>query len=380
MEYNYFDNAATTKISPLALDVMMREYQQDFGNASSIHTVGRAARKQVDLARKEIADYLHVKEQEIIFTSGGTESNNTAIFGVVKSHPGKHIITTKIEHPSVLNPIKDLADEGYEVTYLDVDEQGLIDLDQLRKALREDTVLVSIMAVNNEVGAKMPLHEIGELVGPTNAIFHVDAVQGLGNITLDPENDQIDLLSSSAHKIHGPKLLGFLYKSDRIELSNLLYGGEQEKKRRAGTENVAGIAAFGALVQEIDQENLVAQNQAKYREFQEYLVNYLQEHDIDFAINGGIDDQHSHHVLNLWLKGVNTFVMQTNLDLAGFMVSGGSACTAGSLEPSHVLEAMFGDSPRVSESIRISFANDNTLDQVQKLAAEIVQIVKRVRK
>lgn len=379
MKHIYFDNAATTPMDQSVVELMTKTMSEDFGNASSTHYFGRQAREIVDHARKIIADSLNAKPTEIMFTSGGSESNNTAIFGVAKTAAGKHIITTKIEHPSVLNPLHELEKQGYEVTYLDVNEHGLIDLDELQAAIRPDTILVSIMAVNNEVGSIMPLKAIGNIVAESSALFHVDDVQGYGNLKLDVKDLHIDLLSTSAHKINGPKFLGFLYVNENVQLPNLIFGGEQERKKRAGTENVPAIAGFGQAVTEIlaaDPDKI----QDKYQTFQDAIVQKLSENEIEFAVNGGIDNAHSHHVLNLWIKGVSTYVLQANLDLAGFAVSGGSACTAGSLEPSHVLTAMFGeDSPRVSESIRISFGRMNTLEEVQELSEQLVNLCGRLQ-
>ena len=379
-EHIYLDNAATTPMDGKVVEVISKEMANDFGNASSQHAFGRKAREAVDHARDTLAQSINSKPDDIIFTSGGSESNNTAIFGTVRtrSDVGKKIITTKIEHPSVLNPMKRLEEEGYKVIYLDVDESGHISLDQLKEELTPDTILVSIMAVNNEVGSIMPLEEIGALVAPTNAYFHVDNVQGYGNIEVDVKKMHIDLLSTSAHKINGPKFLGFLYERDGINVSNLLLGGEQEKKRRPGTENVPAIAGFGVAVAEeskIDKQKL----QAKYSQLQQIILNKLDDAKIEYEINGAITGNVSHHVLNLWLKGVNTYSALTNLDLAGFAVSGGSACTAGSLTPSHVLTAMYGeDSPRIAESIRISFGRFTTEDDVVKFSQALVKMCQRL--
>jgi cysteine desulfurase len=377
----YLDNAATTPMSPKVINVITDEMKNDFGNASSTYELGRKARNVIDKARHQIAESINAKDGEIIFTSGGSESNNTAIFGTAYSRKniGKKIITTKIEHPSVLNPMKRLEQEGYNIVYLDVDETGHISLDQLKKELTPDTILVSTMAVNNEVGSIMPLKEIGELVKDSNAYFHVDNVQGMGTIDIDVKAMHIDLLSVSAHKINGPKFLGFLYENADINIPNLVLGGEQETKRRAGTENVPGIAGFGEAVKELSEighESL----QEKYAHFQDIILKTLDDNDIDYEINGGYGASYSHHVLNLWLKGVSTTSMQTNLDLNGYAVSGGSACTAGSLEPSHVLIACFGtDSPRINESIRISFGRYNTEEEIKSFAQELVKIAKRIQ-
>lgn len=377
----YLDNAATTPMSPKVVDVITDEMKNDFGNASSTYALGRKARNVIDQARHQIAENINAKDSEIIFTSGGSESNNTAIFGTAYSRKniGKKIITTKIEHPSVLNPMKRLENEGYDVVYLDVDKTGHISLDQLKQELTPDTILVSVMAVNNEVGSIMPLEKIGALVKSSNAYFHVDDVQGMGTIDVDVKKMNIDLLSVSAHKINGPKFLGFLYENSAINLPSLVLGGEQETKRRAGTENVPGIAGFGEAVKELSEIGHQAL-QEKYEHFQNIILKELDDHHIKYEINGGHGEGYSHHVLNLRLNGVSTTSLQTNLDLNGFAVSGGSACTAGSLEPSHVLIACFGaDSPRINESIRISFGRYNTVDEVKAFAQELVKIVQRIQ-
>ena len=378
----YLDNAATTPMSAKVIKVIAEEMKTDFGNASSTYELGRKARHVIDLARQEAAGAINASENEIIFTSGGSESNNTAIFGTAHSREniGKRIITTKIEHPSVLKPMQQLEKEGYDVIYLDVDADGRISLADLKNALTPQTILVSVMAVNNEVGTINPLTEIGAIVRQSNAYFHVDAVQGLGNINLDVAKMNIDLLSTSAHKINGPKFLGFLYERNSIKLPPLIYGGEQETKRRAGTENVPGIAGFGEAISEIgaiDKNEL----QANYQKLQKIILNELDQAKIEYQVNGGTKKFDSHHVLNLHFTNVNTTILQTNLDLAGFAVSGGSACTAGTLEPSHVLVACFGkSSPRISESIRISFGRYTTAEEVSAFARQLVKIVAKIQK
>ena len=377
----YLDNAATTPMSPSVVDLIADEMRNDFGNASSTHSFGREARRVVEQARQTIAKAINAKDQEIIFTSGGSESNNTVIFGVaeMRQKAGKHLITTKIEHESVLKSMQHLEELGFDVTYLDVDETGHIDLNQLKEALTPDTILVSVMAVNNEVGSVNPLKEIGEIVKDSNAYFHVDAVQGLGNIDIDVQDMNIDFLSTSAHKINGPKFLGFLYERDGIRVPNRIYGGDQEMKRRAGTENVPGIAGFGKAVEEV-QEVAKADLQAKYAGFQKLILDTLDQNGVAYEVNSPLTGLVSHHVLNLRLNGVSTYVLIANLDLAGFAVSGGSACTAGSLTPSHVLTAMFGaKSPRVSESIRVSFGRYNTAEEVQAFADALVEIVEKIK-
>lgn len=377
----YLDNAATTPMSPKVIDIITDEMKNDFGNASSTYELGRRARNVIDRARHQIAQDINAQDGEIIFTSGGSESNNTAILGTAyaRKNIGKKIITTPIEHSSVLNPMKRLENEGYNIVYLNVDENGQISLEQLKKELTPDTILVSIMAVNNEVGTIMPLKEIGAMVKDSNAYFHVDNVQGMGTIKIDVKDMNIDFLSVSAHKINGPKFLGFLYENADIDIPNLILGGEQETKRRAGTENVPGIAGFGEAVREVSEIGRDAL-QKKYAHYQDIILKELDDHQINYEINGGYGPGYSHHVLNLHLNGVSTTSLQTNLDLNGFAVSGGSACTAGSLEPSHVLIACFGEnSPRINESIRISFGRYNTDEEIEQFAQELVKIVQRIQ-
>jgi cysteine desulfurase len=378
----YLDNAATTPMDPKVIEKISSEMTNDFGNASSQHAFGRKARQVVEAARHQLAETINAEDKEIIFTSGGSESNNTAIFGTARARKkiGKKIITTKVEHPSVLNPMKRLAQEGYEIVYLDVDKAGHINLKDLKRELTPDTILVSVMAVNNEVGSIMPLKEIGELVKDSNAYFHVDDVQGFGNIEIDVKDMNIDLLSTSAHKVNGPKFLGFLYEKNGLNVSNLLLGGEQELKRRPGTENVPEIAGFGVAAQEL-REMDKKQLQENYRKFQQIILDELDQNKIDYEINGSLKGAVSHHVLNLWLKGVGTYSALTNLDLNGYAVSGGSACTAGSLNPSHVLEAMYGkNSPRIEESIRISFGRFTTADEVKGFTDSLVKMCQRLSK
>lgn len=381
MKEIYLDNAATTPMSPKVVEVIDREMRQDFGNASATYGLGRHARHTIDLARHEIAQAINAEDGEIIFTSGGSESNNTAIFGTAYSRQkvGKKIITTKIEHPSVLNPMHRLEKQGYHVVYLDVDQSGHISLKQLQRELTPDTILVSVMAVNNEVGSIMPLEKIGQLVEKSNAYFHVDAVQGMGNIDLDVKKMKIDFLSVSAHKINGPKFLGFLYENKAITIPSLVLGGEQELKRRAGTENVPGIAGFGEAVKEL-QALGHPKLQAQYQHFQDIILAELNKDQVAYQINGGRGQNMSHHVLNLRINGISTMTLLTNLDLAGFAVSGGSACTAGSLEPSHVLVACFGkNSPRVHESIRISFGRYNTDEEVRAFAQALAKLAHKMQ-
>lgn len=375
----YLDNAATTPMTPEVIAEVTKQMQESWGNASTGYSYGRHAKLVMEDSRHILAQSINANDNEIIFTSGGTESDNTAIIQTAfkRQNLGKHIITTTIEHEAVLKPLHFLEEHGFEVTYLPVDENGNISIDDFKAALRDDTILVTIMMENNEVGSQMPIHEIGEILKDHQAWFHTDAVQAYGLLPIDVKADHIDMLSTSAHKINGPKMMGFLYRRDGINFPSFIKGGDQETKRRAGTENVPGIAGFAKAV-ELNTPEVKAERRERYYAFKQKIVNALKENNVDFEINGQINKT---HVLNLWFKGISTYVIQTDLDLAGIAVSGGSACTAGSIEPSHVLTAMFSaDSPRISESIRISFGGLNTEEDIDQLIAKIVKTVENLKK
>ncbi|XJZ26327.1 cysteine desulfurase family protein [Bacillota bacterium Lsc_1132] len=380
MERIYLDHAATTPMHPKVSEKMLEIMNFHFGNPSSIHSFGREARHLIDLSRETMARSIGAKENEIIFTSGGTEADNMALFGVAESYQtaGKHIITTQIEHHAVLHACQKLEKMGFEVTYLPVNQTGKIMFDDFKKALRDDTILVTIMYGNNEVGTLQPISEIGQLLKDHPAIFHTDAVQAYGIETIDVNESHIDLLSVSAHKINGPKGIGFLYCRENVKLAPRSFGGDQERKRRAGTENVASIGAFreAVLISQAEREK----KQEKFRQFKEIFIGELKEQQADFSINGSLENSLP-HVLNLSFAGTNVEAMLVNLDLAGIAVSSGSACTAGSIEPSHVLVAMFGkNSERLTNSIRFSFGLNTTEAQVRKAARETAKIAKRLTK
>lgn len=382
MEEIYLDNAATTRVSDEVYAELMDKYKHVYGNASTLYGLGRQAKQVMESAREVIAKSINADPDEIVFTSGGSESDNTSIMqtAFARQSLGKHIITTAIEHEAVLKPMKALEKLGFRVTYLPVDQYGNISLDDFKAALDDDTILVSIMTGNNEVGSVMPIHEIGDILKDHQAWFHTDAVQAYGLLDIDVQRDHIDMLSTSAHKINGPKMIGFLYRRTGVNFPSLIKGGDQETKRRAGTENVPAIAGFARAVETITSDEK-ARRQAKYLKFKNYISDKLTENGIDFEVNGQISPNNLNHVFNIWLKGISTYVMQTNLDLAGIAVSGGSACTAGSIEPSHVLVAMYGEqSPRISESIRISFGRYNTYQDLDKLVEAITKTVNRLKR
>lgn len=372
----YLDHAATTPMHPLVIKEMMDIMEGTFGNPSSIHEFGRMAHEKLENARQILADSLHARPHEIIFNSGGTEGDNTAILETAfsRQNEGKHLITTVIEHPAVLNTMKYLENKGFEVTYLPVDQKGNISIADFRSALREDTILVSIMYGNNEIGNLLPIKEIGEILREHPAYFHTDAVQAYGNQTIHPQELGIDLLSISGHKINGPKGIGFLYKRDGVNIPPLLLGGEQEEKRRAGTENLAGICGLAKAVEILTLEEREARNK-KYLDFQQLILDKLTENEIEYAINGDLTNKLP-HVLNLRIPGIVNDLLLMKLDLQGFAISIGSACTAGNIEPSHVLEAMYGKgTPFLKESIRISFGYGNTEEEVQRFADGLVKAI-----
>lgn len=367
-------------MAPEVIQTMTEAMQNTFGNASSVNYYGRQARALLDQSRHTIAESINAQnDDEIVFTSGGTESDNTAIIqtALARKNEGRHIITTAIEHEAVLKSMAYLEKLGYEVTYLPVDEGGHISLDDLKQALRPDTILVSIMMGNNEVGSRMPIHEIGEIVAPTKAWFHTDAVQTYGLLDIDVQRDHIDLLSTSAHKLNGPKFLGFLYHRDGLIFPSLIKGGDQELKRRAGTENVPAIAGFAKAVELVSSEEKEKRRE-RFNAYKKQLVDGLTKNGIDFEVNGGFGEEYIPHVMNIWFKNQPSNSMLVNLDLNGISASAGSACTAGSLEPSHVLTAMFGSSsPRVNESLRFSFGTYNTSEDIDKLIDVLTKIIKR---
>lgn len=378
----YLDNAGTTPMDPAVIKTMTEMMNDVFGNASATNSFGRKAHSILEQSRQKIAASINAQDpNEIIFTSGGTESDNTAIIqtALKRKNEGRHLITTMIEHEAVLKPMAYLEENGYEVTYLPVDENGVISLDDLKQALRPDTILVSIMTGNNEVGSHMPITEIGAIVAKSNAWFHTDAVQAYGILDIDVKRDQIDLMSTSAHKLNGPKQMGFLYEREGLDLAPHLMGGDQEMKRRAGTENIPAIAAFAKAV-ELEQ-NARAELTARYQGFKRQLVDKLAENGVDVKVNGKMGADELPQIINLWFEGCQNDAMLTNLDLAGIAAAAGSACTAGSLEPSHVLAAMYGkDQARVSQSLRFSFGKYNTAAEIDELVAQLTKISQRIKK
>ena len=367
----YLDNAATTPMSSAAISAMTQVMQETYGNPSSIHGHGRQAGKLLREARQELASLLGTKPQHIFFTTGGTESNNTAIIGYCLRHQnhGKHIITTAIEHHAVLEPIKYLVENfGFEVTILQPEHQE-ITADQVKNALREDTVLVSTMFANNETGTLLPIAEIGAVLKNHPAVYHVDAVQAVGKLEILPEKLGIDFLSASAHKFYGPKGVGFLYAAS-TDFDSYLHGGDQEQKKRAGTENLPAIVGMVAALKD-DLENQ-AQNFEKVQQLKDTFLKEMAE--TDYYLNQGKDQLP--YVLNIGFPGQRNDLLLLRLDLEGISISTGSACTAGVVQVSHVLQAFYGeDSPRLHESVRVSISPQNTEQEMITLAQTLKEII-----
>ncbi|WP_456278170.1 cysteine desulfurase family protein [Bacillus sp. AK128] len=377
-EHIYVDHAATSPIHPVVADEMHAFMTTTFGNPSSIHSFGRKSRHALDEAREAIAKSIGAKESEIIFTSGGTEADNLAIIGIAMANKdkGSHIITTSIEHHAVLHTCQYLEQQGFDVTYLPVGEDGIVKVGDVEEALREDTILVTIMLGNNEVGAIQPIEQIGSLLEGHGAYLHTDAVQALGAIPVSVTSLKVDALSISGHKINGPRGIGFLYVKDGTKLASVTHGGEQERKRRAGTENVPAILGLMHAIKLSQQE--MEKRKSSYLEYKDIIVETFKTSGIAFAINGN-QENCLPHILNIHFPGINVESFLVNLDLAGIAASSGSACTAGSIDPSHVLVAMYGkESDRGKTSIRFSFGLGNTKEQIQLVADETVKIVERL--
>ncbi|WP_368901235.1 cysteine desulfurase family protein [Oceanobacillus oncorhynchi] len=378
MEAIYLDHAATSPMARGVAEAMIPVYEEIIGNASSVHSFGRKARQQLDASRQALAASIGANEKELIFTSGGTEADNMALTGVAEANrnKGNHIITSIQEHHAALHTAEKLEKQGFRVTYLPVDEKGLVSTQDVEAALTDDTILVSIMYVNNETGVIQPISEIGELLKEHQAYFHTDAVQAYGLLDIDVHAQNIDLLTATAHKIGGPKGIGFLYANEKVAMSPIQFGGEQERKRRPGTENIPAAVGF-ELASNIVMETKAARNQ-QYEKYKQILIDTFTESGIDFGINGDPEKTVS-TIINVRFPGANVEALLANFDLSGVAASSGSACTAGSVEPSHVLSAMFGsESPVTTYSIRFSFGLANTEENVKEAAERIAGIVKRL--
>lgn len=377
----YLDHAASTPIHPKVADEMLSVMKEYFGNASSVHYFGRSAKRVINESRDRLANAVGCRSEEIVFTSGGTESDNLALFGTAaaKKEKGRHIITTQVEHHAVLHSCKRLEQMGYQVTYLPVDRYGQVTAEQVLEAVTPDTILVSVMFANNEVGTIQPIQEIGSITSERGIVFHVDAVQALGSIPISCSELPVDLMSFSAHKINGPQGVGALYMRRDLMIEPLQYGGLQERKRRAGTENMAGVAGF-AKSAELAVQNLPdrmrqdEQIRAAFLGALEYELGQGQ-----FHLNGHPTERLA-HILNVSFPACDTETMLMNLDMEGIAAASGSACTSGSLEPSHVLEAMNLPKEIVGSAIRFSFGLGNTSQEIKWVSEKVGTIIERLRK
>ncbi|MDO4742715.1 MAG: cysteine desulfurase NifS [bacterium] len=377
-KFVYADNAATTRLSTDVLNKMMPYLTENYGNASSLYNFGNIARSAVDLARKQIADAICAEQNEIYFTAGGSESDNWAIKGIAATMRKKnknHIISSAFEHHAVLHTLKALEKEGFEVTFLPVYENGIISIDDLKNSIREDTGLVTIMFANNEIGTIQPISQIGEICKDKKIIFHTDAVQAVGNIAIDVKSLNIDLLSMSAHKFHGPKGVGALFVRKGIFLPNLIHGGGQERSRRAGTENVAGIVGMGAAI-EISCRNIEQKNK-KLRAISQRVIDGALRIERS-RLNGDPEKRLAGNV-SLCFEGIEGESLLLMLDAMGVCASSGSACTSGSLDPSHVLLSIGLPHEIAHGSLRLSFSDENTLEDADKILEVLPGIVKRLR-
>ena len=375
----YLDYAATTPVAPEVLEAMLPFFSEGWGNASAVYATGREARRAVEDARKTVAEAIGAQPQEIYFTSGGSESDNTAIRGTAFAlkEKGRHIITTAIEHHAVLNPCKQLQQEGFEVTFVRPDREGRIDPEAIRKAIRKDTILVSVMTANNETGTIEPVSEIGRICKENGILFHTDAVQAIGSIPVNVQEINCDLLSLSAHKFYGPKGVGALYVRERTRLNPLIAGGEQERGLRAGTENVPGIAGLGKAIA-LAVGNL-EENAARIRRTRDRITEGILSSVPGAALNGDPENRLANNC-NIRFDGIDGEALLLRLDLAGIAASAGSACTAGSREVSHVLKAIGLTEAEVKSSLRLTTGIHTTEEEADETVRILAETVRDLRK
>lgn len=378
MKYIYLDNNATTKIDNRVIDKMLPYITENYGNPSAIYSLGQKAKKEIEEARYDIASYFNVNNDEIVFTSCGSESNNMAIKGIVNSYRdrGNHIITTEIEHHSVLDVFKFLEKEGFEVTYLPVDKNGIVNIDVLKSSIRKETILVSVMYANNEIGTIQPIKEIGKITTEKNIFFHVDAVQVIGKYRIFPKELGIDLMSFSAHKFHGPKGIGGLYIKRGVKLEKYIHGGKQEKNRRAGTENVAGIIGMAKAL-EVSYEDIDINNK-KEQELRDYFEEKILKAIPEIYINAK-NVERLPGTTSLTIKYVEGESLLLNLDMKGIAVSSGSACASSDLNASHVLIAIGVPIGDAQGTIRISIGKHNEKEELDYVIEELPKIVDKLR-
>lgn len=378
MERIYLDNAAAAPLDSRVLAAMMPYLTTQYGNPSSLHYFGQQARAAVQTARGQVAACLGVKPQDIVFTSGGTEADNLAILGYLRAnHPqGGHLITTAVEHHAVLRTFEAMRQKGYDVTILPVDKTGRVRLEDVKEALRPDTVLISVMYANNETGMIQPVKEIGALAQRAGVVFHVDAVQAYGYIPIHPVEDHIDMLTVCSHKIYGPKGVGALYIRHGLEVAADVYGGPQEHRLRAGTENVAGIVGFGMASALLDKERDARYAQAAA--LKQRLYDRLVCQNEAIHLNGTLT-QSLPNILNISIAGTDSAILLIALDMQGVAVSAGSACEAGAVEPSHVLQAMHTEDRWLRSSLRISVGKENTMEEIDEAICRIRTVLQSVR-
>ena len=374
----YLDNAATTRTSKEVIDAMLPYFSEYYGNASTIYSLGAESKEAISKSREIIANALGAKANEIYFTAGGSESDNWALVATAEAYAakGKHIITSKIEHHAILHTCEYLESRGYEVTYLDVDEDGIVKLDELEKAIRPDTILVSIMFGNNEIGSIQPVKEIGRIAHEHGALFHTDAVQAFGQVPINVDELNIDMLSSSGHKLNGPKGIGFLYIRKGIRIKSFIHGGAQERKRRAGTENVPGIVGYGVAVKHAVET--MKERTKKEAELRDYLIDRIMK-EIPFTKLNGSREHRLPNNANFSFRFIEGESMLIMLDMEGICASSGSACTSGSLDPSHVLLAIGLPHEIAHGSLRISLSEETTKEDIDFTIEQLERIVPYLR-
>lgn len=379
MEVKYFDNSATTRVKDEVFKEMIPYLSIEYGNPSSLYSIGRSAKRAISEARRRVASLINCSPEEIYFTSCGSESDNTALKGIAYANKekGNHIITSKIEHPAILNSCKSLENKGFKISYIDVDKDGMLNLEKLESEITDQTILISIMYANNEIGTIEPVKEIAQIAHSHGIIFHTDAVQAVGNIPIDVRKMNIDMLSLSGHKLYAPKGIGALYVKSGIEFERFMDGGHQEKNKRSGTENVAEIVALGKACQ-IAEKN-IEQYQQKLKNLRDYCLNKIQEKIPDIYINGTMERRLPGNI-NISLKDLNSGELLLRLDEVGICASGGSACSSKEASPSHVLTAIGLPSELSKGALRLTFGDYNTKEDVEYLVENLVRIVEEMRK
>ena len=379
MEVKYFDNSATTRVKDEVFKEMIPYLSIEYGNPSSLYSIGRSAKRAISEARRRVASLINCSPEEIYFTSCGSESDNTALKGIAYANKekGNHIITSKIEHPAILNSCKSLENKGFKISYIDVDKDGMLNLEKLESEITDQTTLISIMYANNEIGTIEPVKEIAQIAHSHGIIFHTDAVQAVGNIPIDVRKMNIDMLSLSGHKLYAPKGIGALYVKSGIEFERFMDGGHQEKNKRSGTENVAEIVALGKACQ-IAEKN-IEQYQQKLKNLRDFCLNKIQEKIPDIYINGTMERRLPGNI-NISFKDLNSGELLLRLDEVGICASGGSACSSKEASPSHVLTAIGLPSELSKGALRLTFGDYNTKEDVEYLVENLVRIVEEMRK